>query len=94
MDSVQRLKETLRKNTFDYELLLRSNFKAIYIQSDGLIPVGFEVFEIRIRGSYINRFTGEQMPPAERFPANEDFGKTAWPYRRLKDAMKKYNSLT
>ena len=93
MDPVQPLKEKLRKNTFNYELLLRSDFKALYKQSDGNIQIGYEVFKIRIRETRFHPIANKVITAKEKFPSNDDFGKTAWSYKRLEDAMKKYNSI-
>ena len=72
---------------------MRSESKALYRQSDGNIPVGYEVFKIRITQTRFWPFTNETLPAKEKFPSNEDFGKTAWSFKRLEDAMKKYNSI-
>lgn len=78
------LPDALRKNGFLYTLLMRTDKVAMYKQEsyDKILSthtlVGYEVFLIteQRERSFQDRF----FPRQERFPSNEDFGKTAWAY--------------
>jgi hypothetical protein len=84
---VKKLNNNIRKNGFDYKLIERTESKAIYAQQDH----GYEVFKIK---------SGNPHPLAvddlanydkiERFPGDEDFGKSAWTYKTLPEAQKRY----
>lgn len=91
---IKVLPEKLRKNGFDYVLVKRSEDRAIYSQHTGLGQlVAFESFKIK---------KGKPHPKSEediknydfteRFPTDEDFGKTAWTYQTLKEAEEAYES--
>lgn len=90
---IKPLPEILRKNGFTYFLVQRSPQKAIYRQTYENVPIAFEVFSIRVRGIQFSHILNKSLPPAERFPSNEDFGRTAWSYRTLEDAMRKYEEI-
>lgn len=70
-------------------LLKRTDNKAIYLRDDGV----YEVFAIKIREARIA--FDKEYPEHERYPGNEDFGKTAWCYSRAGKelAFKRYESL-
>ena len=85
-----KLKDTVSKNGFAYKCVQRAQKKALYAQYHENTLIGFEVFKIRLRGTQFSHILNKSLPPAERFPSNEDFGKTAWSFRTLQDAMKKY----
>lgn len=87
------LPERVRKNGFTYFLLQRTPKKAIYIQTYDNVQVGFEVFLIKVRGTQYSHILCRNLQPCERFPCNEDFGKSAWSFRGLDDAIKKYDAL-
>jgi hypothetical protein len=90
---MKKLKDTVSKNGFIYNCVQRTATKAIYQQTHENIQVGFEVFLIRVRGAQFSHLLHKSLPPSEKFPSNEDFGKTAWSYRSLQAAIKKYEEL-
>lgn len=80
---------SLRKNGFIYTQVYRGTRSCIYEQRVGQILIAFEVFIIRERSE--RSILGKIIPAKEIFPSNEDFGKTAWTYWTLEQAMKKFN---
>jgi len=83
-----------RKNSYDYYLVIRNDVAAIYRQEDpdrGTIGA-YEIFKIKIQRERI--FRDRYFPLKERFPSNEDFGKTAWTYPTLEGALFKYQHST
>jgi hypothetical protein len=93
LTDIKSLPEVIRKNGFTYFLVQRTLKKAIYRQAYDNVSIAFEVFEIRVRGVQYSSILGKSLPPAERFPSNEDFGKTAWSFRNLQTAIKKYEEI-
>lgn len=91
--SIIILPETISKNGFRYILLSRAPNKAFYKQTLDNVQVGFEVFLIRIRGTHFSPFLNQSVRAAERFPGNEDFGRTAWTFTEYQKAVEKYNEL-
>ena len=99
---------TKSKNGYAYRQIKRNDKAAIYEQSvekevNGEIGkiVGHEVFRIQISKAYsLVQKNGSKKgqvynyPAAERFPGNEDFGKWAWAYTTLDQAMVKFNELS
>lgn len=62
--------------------------------------VGYEVFLISVGKAYsLVQKCGKEKgkiysyPAAEKFPGNEDFGKTAWAYKTEKAALTKFNEI-
>jgi hypothetical protein len=93
IDNIKILPETIRKNGYVYILLTRTPKKALYKQTLDNVQVGFEVFLICIRGAGYSSLLRKTFDACERFPSNEDFGKTAWSIMDYKDAFKKYQEL-
>jgi len=65
----------------------RTKRKAIYERSDDVV----EVFLVKI--SPATEAFGKSYPEREVYPGNEDFGKTAWTYRTLEKARRRYNKI-
>ena len=88
---MEKLLETVNKNTFHYKLVKRTKKKAIYAQylkEKDLTPYAYEVFKIKVAEPRV--LFGRQYPLREVFPNNEAFGNTAWVFWGLKDAEVKY----
>lgn len=88
---MKKLDSVIRKSIFTYELVDRTESRAIYSQSyDGKI-ISWEVFKIKIAkdGEILGRF----IEGGERFPSDNDFGVTAWSINNFDKAMMKYNEL-
>ena len=81
----------IRKNGFNYTQVVRTVRKAIYRQDVSPNVVYFEVFLIRTRPE--RTVNGKLILAGESFPADEDFGKTAWSFRSYEKARDKFNSL-
>lgn len=104
---VEPLPKEKTKNGYLYRLINRTKKAAIYeqiVEKDcNGIPgktVGFEVLQIVVGKAYSliqkhGKKKGEvyHYPPAEKFPGNEDFGKTAWAYSTKAEAMEKFNEI-
>ena len=97
------LPDKLRKNGFDYELVVREPRKCVYMQCKGSI-IAYEVFLTKIslyRDAMMrmknklgtkNKVDGLKEY-REVFPGDEDFGKRAWTYPTLENAMLAYDGL-
>ena len=90
---MKTLPKTLKKNSFVYTQIERTESKAIYSQycPDAERIVAYEVFIIRKHKGY--EIAGKHIEPAETYPHNEAFGKTAWKVRDISKAMEKYRNL-
>jgi len=88
---MKTIEKNIRKNGFDYRLVERTQTKAIYEQTDGADVVAYEVFIVHTAiapAGWPN--AGEEF---ERFPGNEDFGKTAWSCSSLCKAKHRYSKI-
>jgi hypothetical protein len=85
------LPNDIRKNGFSYKQVLRGDRSCIYEQRVGQKIIAFEVFMIRVMQE--KSFMGKIFKEREIFPSNEDFGKTAWTYWTIEEAMVKYLKL-
>jgi len=63
---------------FDYTQVCRGARSCLYQQTLHGKTIAFEVFKISIQPETI--INGVVYPARERWPKNEDFGKTAWSY--------------
>ncbi len=88
-----QLKKEIRKNGFTYKQVQREAEKAIYAQYDDGYLVAYEVFRIRIQRTRYSQLLKREIPESERYPCNEDFGKTAFTCKDLKLAISNYNNL-
>lgn len=82
----------LRKNGFDYYLVIRNEKVAVYMQRYTENVKYFEVFKIKVKPAV--QFKGKWLPEREAFPSDSDFGVTAWSYRNQVDAFRKLAELT
>ncbi len=87
------LPETFNKNTFTYELVLRSGLIAIYKQRlrPGVGCLAYEV--IRIKEVPEMTMFGKVVEAHEAGPSNEDFGAHGWSYDCLERAKAKFHKL-
>jgi hypothetical protein len=90
---MRRLPEEFVRNGFRYNLVRRSEKKAIYCQTFQNIVVGYDVFKIQVMRARFNKFLNVQDPEKERFPCNTDFGKNAWSTFTLEEAIQKFDKL-
>lgn len=79
----------LRKNKYDYKLFQRGNKACIYKQMDNGKVIGYEVFLIKYTKARLMP-NGDTISAHEKFPGNEDFGKTAWSCKELERAIKRF----
>jgi hypothetical protein len=85
------LPQKICKNGFSYTQLCRGERSCIYDQRVGQKLIAFEVFIIQARSERL--ILGKIILAKEKFPSNEDFGKTAWTFWTLEQAMKKFKEL-
>ena len=88
---MRTIPDKLRKNGFDYTLVLRDGDRAIYKQHVAEDCQYFEVFKIKIRKA--GTFKGKPIPEREVFSSDNDFGKTAWSCNTLEKAMIRFDGL-
>jgi hypothetical protein len=82
---------SLRKNGFNYTQVCRGERSCIYAQRVRQKQIAHEVFIVQTRSErYI---LGKIILAKEKFPSNEDFGKTAWTTWTLEQAKMKFNGL-
>lgn len=81
----------LSKNGFPYTQICRGARSCIYEQRVGQKLIAFEVFIIQTRSE--RSILGKIIQAKEKFPSNEDFGKTAWTLWTLEQSMKKFSEL-
>lgn len=100
--AMDKLPKTKNKNGNDYKLVKRTTKAALYEMVDPDFPKikSYEVFQIIVtKPCAIMQKNGDkkgmwyQYPKTEKFPGNEDFGKTAWAYNTLASAEAKYKEL-
>ena len=89
--SCKYLPPELHKNGFKYTLVLREGRLAIYCQQVSAKTKCFEVFIIKTRPA--KEIYGKKYPEREVFPANEDFGYTAWSCNTLDRAKMRFINL-
>lgn len=90
---MKRLPFEVSRNGYRYILVRRSENTAVFCQTYQNVVVGYEVFKIRVMRARFNKFLNAMDPDKERFPCNEDFGKTAWTKFTIEEANLKYNQL-
>jgi hypothetical protein len=92
-DNIKELPETIKKNGFSYILLTRTPKKAFYAQYCENVLIGWEVFQIRVRGAQFSPLLRKSLDAYEKFPRNSDFGKTAWTFQYYEAALSKYQEI-
>lgn len=87
---IKKLNNSIKKNGYRYVLVERTESKAIYQQE----KYGFEVFKIK-KGKPHPKANDDlrNYDAVERFPSDEDFGKSAWTYSSLDQALARYQSI-
>ena len=88
---MKQLPIELKKNSYTYRQLERTESKAIYEQRMGNKIIAYEVFLIKSHDGYT--LAGNYIEPAETYPHNEAFGVSAWTVMPLARAMEKYTNL-
>jgi len=88
---MQPLPLKLRKNGCTYTQVHRHGNVCIYEQEVAENLNYYEVFIVRSKP--LREFKGKSVPAMEIIPRNEDFGKTAWSFRTLAEALVRFNQL-
>ncbi len=81
----------LRKNGFDYVQVLRGEKSCIYEQWGQGNLIAYEVFLIRVRPR--RKIKETWLEASEKFPADEDFGYSAWCHKTWEGAIERFNKL-
>ena len=81
----------LRYHGFDYTQIYRGTRSCLYRQTYHGKTIGFEVFIITPQPEILIK--GIVYPARERWPKDEDFGKTAWSYLTLEQCTVKFQSI-
>ncbi len=89
--TIKTLPVELRKNGYDYTLVLRGRRSCIYEQTVSDSVNYYEVFLIRTKPE--SNINGKVIPAHEWFPNNEAFGNWAWTYRDYSRAKNKFDLL-
>ena len=89
---MRQLQAQIKKNGYDYYQLKRGLKAFIYSQRIGNGPVvAFEVFRLKEHKPYT--ISGVDIEGGEAFPSDEAFGKWAWTYPRIDQALAKFEEL-
>lgn len=74
---MKKLEHKIRKNGFNYHLIIRDENKALYDQRDDRdVLHGHEIFKIqKVKEKEV---FGKLVEAHEKFPSDRDFGITAW----------------
>lgn len=83
--------QQLRYHGFNYTQICRGTRSCLYRQTYQGKTVGFEVFIITHQPEILIK--GIVYPARERWPKDEDFGKTAWSYWTLEERQIKFDQL-
>ena len=92
METIERLPDEVQVRgtgipDLTARLIERHNQLCMYERSDFV----FEVFFVRVQKEA--EIFGREYPTKEVYPSNEDFGATAWCYKDLEAAKKKFRRL-
>ena len=100
VEKIALLPKTKQKNGYNYTLVKRTDNVAMYSQTDPEFDkiVSYEVFRIIRTNACVlkdkkNPDKIYNYPPSEKFPGNEDFGKTAWTYTTRESADEVFQKL-
>ena len=102
---IDELPQNKTKNGYLYELVKRNHNVAMYSQKNKSNPedtsTGYEVFKIVLsKPCAIQQKSGAKAgmwyhyPTTEKFPGNEDFGKSAFAFNKKEFAEAKYEELS
>ena len=89
------LPSEVSKNGFIYRLVERDHKRAIYSQSIGSKIYAYETFIIKTQKASSQKIGDEWVyrENKELFPTNENFGRSAWTFRKLSEAKAKFYDL-
>lgn len=104
LGAVDVLPKTKSKNGYLYKLVKRTKKAAMYSMTNEKFPedtsLAYEVFKVVLtkpasiqQKSGVKKGMWYQYPVTEKFPRNEDFGKTAWAYQTLGAAEAKFKEI-
>jgi Iap family predicted aminopeptidase len=91
LQNCKALQHNLRKNSYNYSLVLRGLRSFIFRQDVTPNKHYYEVFRKRVRSA--NCINGKIIPAREVFPGNEDFGKWAWSCFTYEQALKRFKEI-
>lgn len=84
---------TLTRRGVYYSQVKRSKTAALYsLRYEPAGPIiGYDAFKVQCIGESV--FRGKTMPPYEKFPADSDYGSSAFSYSTIEAAEKKYTEI-
>lgn len=89
---MKQLDPIIKKGDFNYKLIKRNNFKAIYSQYLENKLIAYEIFYIPKHNGF--KMFDKEIEPSEYFPKDEYFGKTVWSLQPcLGKALERYEQL-
>jgi len=93
---MRKLEENTKINSFEAKLIKRCAPAVIYELSSGEYIYGYEVHKVRKKPARIVKFVDGRVveyPEREVLASNEEFGRYAWSYTKLENALRKYDEL-
>lgn len=104
MKDIKALSEKVVYKRMTYQLLERTDKKAMYQHLTGDSINGYEVFSIKVIDQHklknsLSKFKNQPVSLSsipqylEQYPRDEDFGKSAWYCKTLSKAKDVYNGL-
>ena len=89
---MKQLQTQIRKNGYTYDQFKRGESAFLYSQrGESGTPIAFEVFKRKEHKPYT--IGGVDIEGGESFPSDEAFGKWAWTYPRIDQALAKFEEL-
>lgn len=89
---MKTIPEKFQKNGFDYELVKRNTFAAIFAQKSEGRVIAYETIKIKI---FPERIIKDRiLESGEYYPSTEKWGVDGFTYHSLASAEKKFNLIT
>lgn len=89
---IHQLPEKIVRNGFEYTMLERTLFKALYEQFFQGRMIGYEVWLVNRKKSRDKYTHIEEF--FEKFPSNEEFGINAWAFHEYEKAKNCYDQIS
>lgn len=87
---MKRLPDNFQRNGYYFRKIQRTGLVCLYEQTSGQVKY-YLVFIVQIKPFKV--FKNKQIPPYERLPGGESYGRFAWVVKDLKEAIAKFDSL-
>lgn len=92
---MEKLPNYHKTNIYEYNLIVRVNNVALYDYSVRGLKQGYCVFIVKSQKETFAKFkdTVVHLKAKELFPSDNSYGKTAWYFKNLTEAEKKFDEL-